>query len=194
MMMMMMDWALSGNNNVEPSHTDGGRRRTKSRERRQQCCLFRSFVPCYLSIFMFSLLFGSQGPLGRDSVTSLWLAGMGIIVTSFFCLFCFSRDIEVTFWYWILASPENVLFCFNSQRCPCSVVLHPVTSCLRHVHLLAPSTKSNPLTPFKTSGFLFDISPISHLDFKHHTAILQICHRILIGYSALRSGRISRLV
>lgn len=56
---------------------------------------------------------------------------------------------------------------FYQQRCPCSVVLHAVTSCLLPVHLLAPSTKSVQLTLFKSSGFLFKISPISHSNFKH---------------------------
>lgn len=48
---------------------------------RQQCCLFRSFITCYLSIFIFSLLFGSQG---RDSIT--WLA-WGYICDLFFVSF-----------------------------------------------------------------------------------------------------------
>ncbi len=123
-----------------------------------------------------------------------WLA-LGIFVTSSFLFFQRYRGYFLVLNFGF--SRENYprpFFIFYLQRCPCSVVLHPVSSCLLPVHLLAPDTKSNQLTPFKSSGSLFNVSPISRSDFKHHTTILQMCHRMLIGYSALRSGRISRLV
>lgn len=178
----MMDWTepVSGNNNnnnnVEPSHTDGGRRRSESPERDASSVAFSdpsSLVTCPFSCFP-SCLVARVHWAEIQSLLCDWLAWgyLWLLLLSFF--FLFLRDIEVTFWYWFLASPEKKLppFFFYQQRCPCSVVLHSVTSCLLPVHLLAPNTKS-------VQEFWLFIWYITHFTFEfqashHHPSNLSL--------------------